>query len=170
MDSQNISSYQSLFNEDSEQINSLPNEVIVSDPYNNITSTRDINNFIDDQTISPNKIDFSQIITQQITTNNRIFNTSFSLVPSNASEYVTKFYADQKGGTAGSLSVLFPPPYLGSGTISIQNNWYLLINNVYDVSYYISGKFSTTGTNNVLPFGDYLKQAWTNMLFDREDK
>lgn len=143
---QNITTslYQGLYNVTQGQIESNPNSVIISDNDNNITSTKNINGNIDDQTLNPNKIDFSNTITQNITTSQRIFNTNFALVPTNNSEYCTKYYVDSKGGTGGTLTILFHQ-YLGSGTINLQNNYYTLINGVYDVNIYITGNFTSAG-------------------------
>ena len=51
-----FSSYISLFNTDSNNIQSLPNSVIISDNNNEITSSRNIDGNIDPNSIDVNKI------------------------------------------------------------------------------------------------------------------
>lgn len=138
MNQYNNQNYVSLFNKVTNQIEANPNSVIVSDNDGNITSSRNINQYIDNYSINPNKIDWSASVNSNVnisgnlTVSNRINSTIANLTPINNTEYVTAYYVSSivSNSSAGSHPINVNIQ-IGGGTVANVECYYVRVMNVY---------------------------------------
>lgn len=134
MNQYNNSNYISLFNQKIGEIESIPNSVIVSNNDNNITSTRNINNNIDNLSIDINKINASG------TPSNLTYlrgDGTWSIVSSSANE----FEYDNTG-----LSV---NPFASIMTIDLYKFYGHRIGNITFVNFRITFSSGSTSANSL---------------------